>query len=175
MPRRRKSTTASNKAAKPKRSWFTISNPLEPFKSIDWFIVRRAANVVAWLAVIGGIFGLWIWGVPKLQAYSSAAHYSNIVDVRFANPPAWFKDDLATTLTRTARMQLIDGDPLRREDLVAVRDALTSTGWFDDVTQVRRVSEDMVEISAKFVSPYTVVRDKDGYHLIDPAGKLLPR
>jgi len=37
------------------------------------------------------------------------------------------------------------------------------------------VSEDLVEINAKFVSPYTVIRDKDGYHLVDPTGKLLPR
>lgn len=175
MPRRRKYNTTSSKAAKSKWNWPSIANPLEPFKAIDWFIVRRTVNVIAWLAIVGGLAGLWVWGVPKLQAFATVQHHSNIVDVRFANPPAWFRGDLATALTRTARMPLIDGDPLRRDDLVAVRESLVSTGWFDDVQQVRRVSEDMVEITAKFVTPYTVIREKDGDHLIDPAGKLLPR
>ena len=72
MPRRRKSNSNSHaRSAKFNWTWFTISNPLEPFKAIDWFIVRRAVTVTTWLAIIGGVTGLWFWGVPKLQAFAS--------------------------------------------------------------------------------------------------------
>jgi hypothetical protein len=75
---------------------------------------------------------------------------------------------------RTAQSNL-RGDPLVRADLVAVRHNLLATGWFDSIDQVRRADEDVVEISATFVQPYTLIRDHAGDHLIDFRGKLLPK
>ena len=58
---------------------------------------------------------------------------------------------------------------------MAVRDALLATGWFESVPQVRRVSDDFVLIDGRFMTPFALVRDAEGDHLIDPYGRLMPR
>jgi hypothetical protein len=77
-------------------------------------------------------------------------------------------------LLRTAHLQLETGDPLKRDELVAVRDALMETGWFDTIEQVRRTAEDRIDVQGQFVRPYAIIRDEDGDHLVDQTGKLLP-
>jgi hypothetical protein len=67
------------------------------------------------------------------------------------------------------------GDPFAQEELVAVRDALLATGWFEAVGQVRRTSADEVLVDADFLMPFALVRDADGDHLVDPHGRLMPR
>ena len=58
---------------------------------------------------------------------------------------------------------------------MAARVALLATGWFDDVIQVRRVNAGVIEVTTTFVHPAAVIRDADGDHLVDAAGRLLPR
>jgi hypothetical protein len=126
------------------------------------------------MGAVGLVVAAWIIGVPRLQAYASLARSPNGVQVRFVEPPPWFRGDLASMLNRTA-MQNVSADPLRRHDLVAIRQTLMDTGWFDDISQVRRVREDLVDVQARFVHPFAVIRDADGDHLVDPMGKLLPK
>jgi hypothetical protein len=139
-------------------------------------VIRRCAVVVAWVAFLGALAAAWILGVPQLQARAAKQKRvdANEVVIRFSNQPAWVKGDLADTLLRTAQTN-VGGDPLIRDDLIAVRENLLATGWFNTIDQVRRVEEDVVEIAAQFVQPHTIIRDKAGDHLVDRSGKLLPK
>ena len=129
---------------------------------------------MAWLATAAGIGAAWIFGVPRLEAFASQHNTveAHEVTIRFVNPPQ-MPVELSNMLLRTASAQ-INGDPMRRDDLVAVRQALMDTGWFDGIDQVRRVSNDVVEINARFVRPFALIRDHEGDHLVDASGKLLP-
>lgn len=81
--------------------------------------------------------------------------------------------DLAP-LEEMVRDQL-DGGPFDRDGLRVAADALRSSGWFVSISQVRRSALDAVEIHARWVEPTALVRDRDGDHLIDAEGRLLPR
>lgn len=172
MSRRRKSSSSSSK----RRLLPKLSLSFAWAQSIRWPFVKRGAIVAVWLIGGGAVAASWIMGVPKLEAFASARHGvpPHEVVVRFKHPPQWIKGSLADHLLRTASIQ-ISGDPLKRDDLVTMRQALVDTGWFDSIDQVRRTAPDMIEIEAQFVRPYTIIRDAAGHHLVDSSGKLLPK
>ena len=172
MARRRKTKTTSSRPKLGSR--FKLG--LSWFKSLDKHTWQRSSVGLLWLFTVTIVILAWILGVPRLEAFASNRELvsPHEVTIRFVNPPQWIKGPLGDSLLRTATMQ-IGGDPLRRDDLVAVRQALIDTGWFYSVDQVRRVQSDLVEITAAFVHPYTLIRDGSGYHLIDVEGKLLPK
>ena len=158
---------AKRRMAKPKRR----RNPLVLDRGS---LGRRLIRPGLWVLAIGGVLGLWTLGVPRLATYASQTQYAQNVEIRFVNTPAWVKDDLAASLLETARAQLT-GDPLRRTDLLSAHDALLRTGWIRRIRQIRRVTPELVQIDAQFAEPFAVVRDAEGDHLVDDAGRLMPR
>lgn len=177
MSRRRKKKTrpAVVRKAKP-RLLGRFKLNLKWLSLPGWPVIRKSTLAIAWLACIAALIIAWILGVPKLQAFASQRNFvdPHRITISFINPPMWVKGDLSDSLMRTASMQL-NGDPLQRRDLADMRTALLETGWFDSIEQIRRVSEDQVEISAHFVTPYAIIRDDKGDHLVDVSGKLLPK
>jgi len=181
MARRRKAR--SNTGSKARRRWslprfrFTLrwlAVALAALKSrLHAEALRRMGIGLAWMIALAALAAGWIVGVPQLQAFASQARYAHEVHVRFVDAPRWFNGDLARHLTETAEMNL-GGDPMRRDDLVICREALMQTGWFEEIQQVQRLGADLVEIEARFVHPYTVIRDAEGDHLVDIVGRLLP-
>jgi hypothetical protein len=143
------------------------------FARCDARVLRQSMVGVAWLAAVAAVVGAWVLGVPRLQAFAAHERFAGTIEVRFLDPPQWFNGDLADHLIQTAEMNL-GGNPMIRDDLIACRQALLDSGWFESVKQVRRVRPDLVEIDAQFARPYTVIRDKDGDHLVDVIGRLLP-
>jgi len=161
----------ARKAKKKKKS---RRSPIAAIRETDWSVVRRLIMALVWTTALGAaVFG-WTIGVPKLEALAAANTNTDLTEIRFLNAPAWMRGDLEAHLVMTAEQQIGD-DPFLRQDLMAVRSVLLDTGWFDSVTQVRRVRADLIEVEAQFVTPYAVIRDADGDHLIDPRGRLLPR
>ncbi|MHC5004599.1 MAG: hypothetical protein ACYTJ0_15915 [Planctomycetota bacterium] len=146
---------------------------LQFLREIDWERSRRIGVTAGWLGLAGVVIWGWAAGVPGLRAYASAAEPDVTVELRFVDPPVWMNGDLEIHLALTGRQHL-GPDPLDRSSLDAARRALLQTGWFDEVLQVRRVRRDLVEVQARFVQPYVVIRDGRGDHLVDPAGRLLP-
>ncbi len=144
------------------------------FRNLNWPRILRVSLIIVVVLLVGGAVWLAHWGVPRLENYASRQRQVDVVEVSFHDPPAWMHGDLELSLMLKAQAEL-SGDPLNREELTAVRQSLLSTGWFSDITQVRRISQHSVEVEGKFVDPYAVVRDRDGDHLIDPFGSLLPR
>lgn len=144
-------------------------------------MIRPAAALLA----VCGLIAAWALGVPRLEAYASG-HLRSVgpaqpngqeppFSVRFVSFPAWAHGDLEATLLQRAAA-LLAQDPLRRDDLVAVRESLLATGWFEQIDQVRRTREGLVEIDARFAEPVAVVRDKEARrdYLVDSRGRLLP-
>ncbi|UCD75606.1 MAG: hypothetical protein JSV91_01565 [Phycisphaerales bacterium] len=160
------------------------------FARIHWPLVTRGSVVTIWLVGIGAIIWGWIWGVPRLEAFAIERQRARTgaVEVNFLHTPAWMKDDLLLSLTLAARKPFnfdqVGGNEIWdtcdtpeqvRDALDEVRDALLAEGWFDSIEQVRLVRGDLIEVDATFVVPYAVVRDRDGDHLIDHFGRILPR
>lgn len=141
--------------------------------TINWLTVWRAGMAALWLIGAAGLVAGWIFGVPRLEAYVSDHNRATAVQVRFAHVPKWMSEEVHTQLLLTAKHQL-RADPLMRDDLAAAREALMTTGWFIDVSQVRRVEPGLVEIRATFADPYALIRDREGDHLVDRSGRLLP-
>jgi hypothetical protein len=142
----------------------------------NWITARRALVMATWGLGAGGLIAAWALGVPRLEAYASAQQWHGEVEVRFLDAPPWLAEDLETSLIQTAE-EHIDPDPQNRHGLVIARETLLATGWFDDITQVRRVNSGLVEIDARFAQPFAVIRDSAGVadHLVDLRGRLLPR
>lgn len=159
MPRKKKKTTESR---------------IPSLSEIDWPALRKRTATVTFSLVVVALIVAWILGVPKLEAYASAAGQADSIEIEFDDRPAWMRGDLEAMLVDTA-LKALSGDPMQRDELVAVRARLLDSGWFDEIAQVRRIGKGLVHVSGTFVEPYAVVRDSDGDHLISPQGRLLPR
>ena len=137
-------------------------------------VIVRALAVLAWLGAIGGLVTAWATYVPVLRQYASDHNAARSrVFVRFINPPKWVHGELEAQLVYTVQAN-VTPDPLDRRSLVAARESLMHTGWFENVSQVRRVTSGLVTVDAEFAHPYAVIRDRTGDHLIDDHGRLLP-
>jgi hypothetical protein len=132
-----------------------------------------ALRVSAWTVAIAAIVTAWVVGLPRLQTRVAAAAQSTALDVQFANQPVWVNTELRNTLADIIAAEL-RGDVFDRIDLERARAALLGSGWFEEVRQVQRLRSDLLLVDADFVTPFAVVRDKEGEHLVDPTGRLLP-
>lgn len=142
--------------------------------SLPWPAQGPYWRGAAWLVGLGGLTAAAVIGVPRLQASVVGTLPATDVTIEFIDRPAWVHGDLLDWLDITARPPLT-GSPLDSGGLIAAREALLDTGWFDAVEQVRRHAGGRVTIEAIFVTPAAVVRDGAGDHLVDFAGRLLPR
>ena len=101
-----------------------------PQLDIEWLTARSALAAAGWVLAAGGLVAAWVLGVPRLEAYASARQAAGEIEVRFLDPPSWLDDDLETSLVLTAA-ELIDPDPRDRSTLMAARESLQASGWFD--------------------------------------------
>ena len=136
--------------------------------------MRPALVAGAWAAtLIGAALALGM-GVPVLRAEALASRSDAPLRVRFENRPAWMNDGELGPLADTVGEHM-RGSPMDRTGLSAAKDALMNTGWFEEVTQVRRSGDDEVTVEATWAIPFAVVREGGYDHLVDTQGRLLPR
>lgn len=147
---------------------------------------------LAWLAGAGGLWVGAVYGYPELRAYASSRLSVDTIEIHLPPLPAWLevldtgeqpgqatefvnavKSRIIEEISAAARLRL-GRDPLVREDLLATREALMATGWFQSVQAVHREQPGVVTIEATFVQPFTMIRDSQGSHLVDEKGHLLP-
>jgi len=140
---------------------------------INWPSTRQTIHGVIWVGGLAGLVAGWVLGVPRLQAHVAAQRRAATPEVRFIDQPAWMSGDIEAWLVLTVQRQ-ITADPLDREALARARSALLQTGCFESVQQVRRHALDRIEVEAVFLQPFAAVIDRDGEHLVDPRGRLLP-
>lgn len=160
MARRKKAKSST----KSKRRWPEWNGPS----------IKRGVIAAMWLFGLISLGALWTYGVPRLEAYTQSALATEEITITFRDRPVWLHDELANELKHLARRQLM-ANPFDREGLVAVHEALTLTGWFASVSRVERTAPGSVIITAQFRTPFAVVQDQWGAHLVDRAGYLLPQ
>ena len=136
--------------------------------------IKRGAVTALWLIGVVTVGSLWAFGGPRLEAYAETALARESIVVKFADPPLWFPEDLADELSFLAAQQMINS-PFDREGLQSAEEALDLTGWFEAIHRVERTAPDRVIVTAQFRTPFGLIRDSWGAHLVDRDGHLLPR
>ncbi|MFK7960371.1 MAG: hypothetical protein AB8G96_07570 [Phycisphaerales bacterium] len=133
-------------------------------------------EAASWVTVVLVIAGTWWLAVPKLDARVRGATVDGAsrVELSASSRPEWMKAELVREIeARVAERSA--GEPMEREPLLQIGEALLETGWYGRVDQVRRVAPDHVVVDAVPLRPFALVRDRTGDHLVDPDGRLMPR
>ncbi|MCE9618792.1 MAG: hypothetical protein K8R92_02660 [Planctomycetes bacterium] len=163
---------ASRKRSSPKRraaaSRPKFSLNLHWIKSKPFLV---AAGWCASFAVMALSLGM---GVPILKREAAARRNDAPFLVVFSSRPAWMSETDLTPLADVVAERL-NGSPMDRDGLSEAREALMHTGWFSEITQVKRSGMSEVYVEGVWTTPFAVVREGGYDHLIDVDGKLLPR
>jgi hypothetical protein len=139
-----------------------------------WTSLKPAVVAGTWMVVLAGAaLGLAI-GVPALRAEAMALRPEGPLKAVFPDRPAWMTDADLSTIAEVMDAPLA-GSAMDRSGLAAAREALLRTGWFEDVSQVRRTGVDEVTVEAEWATPFAMVREGDYDYLVDSRGRLLPR
>jgi hypothetical protein len=162
---RRKTKKTKRKTTRSKRRW--------QLPDLDWQRAGRIGTGVGWLVGIGAVAAGIALGTPRLEAYAADGRWTDEMAVEFEEAPAWVRGDLEAWLGLVVLAEM-SGNPLRRTDLVAGREALMQTGCFETIRQVRRQSTNRIVVDAVFIVPHAIIRDEGGDHLVDNHGRLLP-
>ncbi|MSR28303.1 MAG: hypothetical protein EXS03_01850 [Phycisphaerales bacterium] len=131
----------------------------------------------AWVLALGTLLTLTIiafgWSVPALRSSASAGSHERM-EASFVGTPRWMTP---SDLAPIQEVALREAGPSAydRAGLERARAALEASGWFDSVAQVRRTSSSKIEIDGTFAEPTALVADRDGDHLVDSRGRLMPR
>lgn len=136
--------------------------------------LRLAAIATGWAAALVGGATLAFVAVPALVARADTARSLNGIDVRFVDAPRWMSPADLAPLEELVREQLT-GSPFDHDGLRIAADGLRASGWFEGLSQVRRASLSLVEVSGVWTIPTALVSDAEGEHLIDSNGRRLPR
>lgn len=123
--------------------------------------------VLASSAIVAVLLASWMDQRTHAQAPAPS-------EVRFLNTPDWVGDSLLEHVGRMAARQCDSGLAPTQGDLLAMHDALNRSGWFEQVSTVRRTPAGDIEVEATFLTPATTIRDSYGEVVIDRAGRPLP-
>lgn len=140
----------------------------------DWTKIARYATLGAWVFGIGGIIVTASVLVPRLVQRTASAQPSSPVRVVLVNEPSWLPKEDRRAL-EIGVLKSLSGGPLDREGLQSAMTVAERSGWYDTVHQVRRPDLDRVEVEGVWATPFALVSDAHGEHLVDTKARLLPR
>lgn len=154
-----------------------------PFKS--WFAPENRRASIASSVVVGlSLAGLLAWGVPKLRhrllerslAQTAQAHNSNngLHVVSYESLPAWFDETRQELVSSRVRSAVGDLSTIDQTRLSRARDAMLSTGWFEQIRQIRLADGGGFLVDATFHTPFAIIRHGDFDFLVTPEGRLMP-
>ena len=136
--------------------------------------VRIAGLCAGWICAAAVAVWAFGWWVPGLRHTAAAALRDGRIEVVFSDAPRWMTAadiaPLQELVLREAGRGAYD-----QVGCAQARTALLESGWFTDVTQVRRTGSGDIVIDAEFAVPFALVVDGAGEHLVDTEGRLLPR
>lgn len=132
-----------------------------------------ALAAVTFLLVCVGL--VW-WGVPKLRTRldQKLLDGGGLTTVSFVDAPAWFDGLRQSEVSQQVARAVGTGSTLDPHRLAKAQAALTSTGWFHTIEQVRLADNGGFIVDATFVKPFAVVRHEQYDYLVDTSGRLLP-
>jgi hypothetical protein len=131
------------------------------------------------MAIVLGLVGLTWWGVPKLRErlrdQTTEALASDVGGaVSYTELPAWFDEKRQAQVTSRVRSAVGDLSSIDQTRLSRARDAMLSTGWFDEIKQISLADGGGFLVDAKFLVPFAIVRHGEFDFLVTPEGRLMP-
>jgi hypothetical protein len=145
-----------------------------PSLSERWTSLRPLLAGAGWTAAIAAMALALGMGVPALRAEACRTVTGEPLTVLFENRPPWMTDAEISPLADLVAEKL-NGSAMDRSGLASAKDALASTGWFEEIRQVRRTGGNEVIVEGDWTVPFAVVREAGYDHLVDLHGRLLPR
>ncbi len=128
----------------------------------------------AWCTgLVATAVGLAIW-VPKLLERAAERALPAPIRVVLDGAPDWLPPDERMAMQR-AVLRSVASSPFDRDGLAEARESVRRCGWMPEVTQVRRSDVDEVVVEGAWAIPFALVCDRQGEHLVDTRGRLLPR
>ena len=136
--------------------------------------IRIAGTCLGWALAAAVAIWAFGWWIPGLRHQAAAAMRDGRIEVIFSDAPRWMT---ASDIAPLQQMVLREAGRGAYDQVgcAQARTALLESGWFSDVTQVRRTGDGNIAIDATFAVPFALVVDDVGAHLIDVDGRLLPR
>lgn len=123
---------------------------------------------------VGAVLG-WRGLEAGLLAHAREHHGGAVghADVVLQEAPPWVAErpELADRL-RAAVAEVVPADPFDGSGLASAAERLAGEPWVAEVTQVRRTPAG-IEVEAEYREPLALVRARDGYHVVDAAGRRL--
>ncbi len=161
----------------------SFSQRIAGFKSI--FAPENRNTSLATSIVVGvALAGLLAWGVPKLRSRLlerslAQAERSDSVDsgmhvVSYETLPAWFDETRQQLVSSRVRSAVGDLSTIDQTRLSRARDAMLSTGWFQDIRQIRLADGGGFLVDASFHTPFAIIRHGEFDFLVTPEGRLMP-
>lgn len=138
------------------------------------------------IAAIGcsfGLVGLAAWGVPKLRerlrtqtvdALAEATDDSTHGSVSYTALPAWFDEKRQAQVSARVRSAVGDLSTIDQTRLSRAKDAMLSTGWFDEIRQISLADGGGFLVDAEFLVPFAIVRHGEFDFLVTPEARLMP-
>lgn len=136
--------------------------------------VRIAGLCAGWICAAGIAIWAFGWWVPGLRHTAAAAIREGHIEVVFSDAPRWMTAADIAPLQEIVMREAGRG-AYDQVGCAQARAALLESGWFTDVSQVRRTGTGDIVIDAEFAVPFALVVDAAGEHLVDADGRLLPR
>jgi len=136
--------------------------------------VRVAGLCAGWTLAAAVAVWAFGWWVPGLRHAASAAIREGRIEVVFSDAPRWMTAGDIAPLQELVLREAGRG-AYDQVGCAQARAALLASGWFTDVSQVRRTGPGDIVVDAEFAVPFALVVDVAGEHLVDVDGQLLPR
>ena len=138
----------------------------------------RISTIIAVVAAVA-LCGFTYWGVPKLQQRLLAQSLelrstSGNGAVSYTQLPAWFDETRQQQVSARVASAVGDLSTIDQSRLSRARDAMLSTGWFDDISQISLADGGGFLVDATFLRPFAIVRHGDFDFLVTPEGRLMP-
>ena len=144
----------------------------EPWQpSATWAGIRLLGIAAAAVVAVLG----WRALETGLLAHARANHGRAVgsADVTLRGAPPWIAEraDVAERIRATVA-EVLPADPFDPTGLQRAAERLEGEPWVAEVAQVRRTPAG-VEVEADYREPLALVRARDGYHVVDEAGRRL--
>lgn len=142
-----------------------------------WDPQRTLKGAQALAAVAGIIAAALLWHHGKAALERHAARYlpADITadHVELADPPAWMSDARQRRV-RGVVARYVNADPFDGRSLSIAAEALGTDPVVTEVHGLRRLADGRVRVEASYREPMAVVASREGYHLVDREGVVLP-
>ncbi len=156
---------------------FSIADRFDAFRARLLNNNAKLSSIIAGIVLVA-LIGFVCWGVPRLQHRLREQSLVSIVPgngrVSYTECPAWFDETRQAEVSTRVASAVGELSTIDQTRLSRARDAMLSTGWFDEITQISLADGGGFLVEASFLRPFAIVRHGEFDFLVTPEGRLMP-